>query len=271
MINIKNLELKRLKNKVILIIILFGFFSGLYILVIIPYKKNSYLAKEIQNNYQKIEKLKEEKITTEKILKKSHDISQKNSEILERLHREFERMTFEDLGTFEKYIENLSTKNKLEISIIGRIERIQASEAEKLYKMRCPYEILGTEENIYNFLVELESSEYLIDVVSTPILIETGEPKSKITLKIATSMKEREIYKESKENFESQDKKFPLNSIIKNIREYTIIHLNSTQYIVINTKDKKKKILKEMDEIKVDNTLYKIKIISDEIYLEFVK
>jgi len=274
LINIKNMELKSLKKKIILVTVLLGFFSGLYILVIIPYKKNSDLASEIQNNYQKIEKLREEKITTEKILEKSQDMSQENRDILESLYFEFERITFEDLGTFEKYVENLSTKNKLEISIIGRVERVQMNEAEKLYKMRCPYEILGTEEDIYNFLVELESSKYLIDVISAPILIETGEEKSKITLKLTTSMKESEIFKESKENFENfqnQEKKFPLNSIIKNIREYSIIRLNNTQYIVIHTKDKKKKIFKEMDEIKIDDVLYKIKIISEEIYLEFVK
>jgi len=275
LINIKNLELKNLKRNIILIEILLGLFAGIYLLVITPYKKNLTLAMEINSNHQKIKKLSEEKITTEKVLEKSQKISEENNRILENLIIEFKKMTFENLGNFEKYIEDLSTKNKLEISTIGRVEKVQIDQGENLSRILCPYEVTGNEENIHNFLKELESSEYLISIILAPILIEINDESSKITLKISTTMKEKktagENIEESVEDYISEEKNLPLSRIMKNIREYRIICLNNIRYIVVHTKNKKKKIFKEKDQIEINNNLYKIKIISAEVYLESIE
>ena len=270
MINIKNINIYKIKKCLFSILILLVVFLSTYKLIISPCMKLQTLNNNIKNNLNKIEKLKDEDILIKKILENNQKKNKENKKILEDLITNFTNMSFKHLGDFEKYIDELITNNNLTLNAIGRVETIKIDEIEKLWKINCPYEILGPKENIKKFLSQLENNHFFINISSSPIFFDKKNEHAKITLKISANILQK-TETTIKNNNSNLNKFFPLNKIIKNIQSYNIIFLNNIKYIVIHMKNNRKYILKEKEDIEIDDKKYKIKFISREPYLESIK
>lgn len=269
MTNIKDLDIYKIKKCFFFIIILLMIFFSTYKLIILPYMKLQSLNNDIKNNSNKIGKLKDEDIMIKKTLENAQKKKIENKKNWEYLVTNFTNMSFKHLGDFENHINELIIDNNLTLNTIGRMEIIKIDEIEKIWKINCPYEILGPKENIKTFLSQLEKSQIFINISSAPISFDKASDPAKLTLKISAN-----ILQEAKpiveNNNSEKDKLFSLNKIMKNVQSYNIILLNNIQYIIIHMKNKGKSIFKENENIEIDNKKYKIKVISKKLYLESI-
>ncbi|MGF6906627.1 hypothetical protein [Fusobacterium sp. PH5-44] len=274
MINIKNFDIYKIKKFFSLVTILIVIFLSTYKLIILPFIKIKSFNDEIKNNLIKLKNLEDENLTVNKILKNIKEKSMQNKKVLEELITNFTNMSFQHLGDFEKYIEELITKNNLTLNIIGRIEIMKIDDIENLWRINCPYEISGSEEKIKIFLSQLENNDFFINISSSPISFDKTNDPSKLVLKISTNLLQKEnkmIEISNLKNNHITPNIVSLNKVMKNIQNYNIIILNNIKYIIIHLKNKEKYVLIENENIEINSKNYKIKIISKEPYLEYIK
>jgi hypothetical protein len=272
---LKNMDIENIKNIFVIISIVALILVFMYKFVISPINTIKDLKNQVKNTEKKIVNQSNELGKVNMIYNKRIEENIRDAKIYDNLLKKYKEISFENIGLFTQYIEKISTFNKIEIVSIGSLENYQDKDELNFNRFVCPYEVKGTTENINKFLYSLEHSLYFLSILDAPITMEIGNNFVKIIFKISVNIINDGDNSDEAANIEEINidtnlttQTFLLNQKIENIKAYDIITINNKNYIVIKFINNRKKVYLENEIITIDNLKYKIKIKSNNIYLE---
>lgn len=272
---LKNMDIENIKNIFVIISIVALILVFMYKFVISPINTIKDLKNQVKNTEKKIVNQSNELGKVNMIYNKRIEENIRDAKIYDNLLKKYKEISFENIGLFTQYIEKISTFNKIEIVSIGSLENYQDKDELNFNRFVCPYEVKGTTENINKFLYSLEHSLYFLSILDAPITMEIGNNFVKIIFKISVNIINDGDNSDEAANIEEINidtnlttQTFLLNQKIENIKSYDIITINNKNYIVIKFINNRKKVYLENEIITIDNLKYKIKIKSNNIYLE---
>lgn len=259
------INLKEHKNTIILICIAIIWLFSTYHLVFAPYNLMKYRDRIEKETEIRLEKVQREFENIEKIYEKRLEENRKAEEKYLQYEQNLISKSFENIGILEEFIQNKIDKNSLQLKSTGSIEVSNSDRREK-GKVFISYEVIGDEENIENFIKDLENTERLISITDNSIVLKNSESIINLSFKISsyllnTSLEKNKIYDRKKDRAYISFKNL-------NIIDFKILKLNGKEYAVIKYKNGGRKILYDGEDIEIEEKNYKIKIKDEGIYLE---
>lgn len=257
---IKNIDLKEHREKLVTLGGVTIFLLILYFLIYNPTVKYMRIKEEI-NNYE-VKSRKEKKLLEVMEKRVNRLEEERNSEIknLEEARQRIREKSFSNLVEFEEYIGELLEKNFLTVEAIGRVERI--TETDKIY---IPYVIKGGDFNILNFMESVESDERGISLSETPSQLLKEGDITKFNCKISANV--LNIKEE-----DTKEKRLNIKDFVRyGIKEIKYLNYNNRRYIIVNFQNGGSEIFYQGEIVEKDGKKYKILVEDNEIYLELVR